>query len=262
MNESYLRHERPVAPALGELAGDWCGQYVGYVHIPKTAGTSVTAALTNAVGVLPLVLLNEKIGTPDSRWNAGRSGFWPLITSHMAVSRFPGSHSLISTVREPRSRLLSSFRHFQRHRDKAGLPATSIVDFIKDGSFDLMASYFLTPGLWARSNIISMNPGVTADLAQGLGQLTAMSWSDDTQGIEEMIASVTGRRVQIPKLNVADQVHKHALQVSLDDLTREASVDVLLLDVAEAMGLLPKRNTGWSDDYLERTAIRLNVEFV
>jgi hypothetical protein len=92
--------------------------------------------------------------------------------------------------------------------------------------------------------------------------LKAKSWSDDTPGIEEMIASASGRRVQIPKLNIANEVPENALQVYLDDLARTASPDLELLDMAGAMDLLPKRNAGWADEQLERAAIRLNVKFV
>lgn len=89
---------------------------VFFVHVPKTAGTSFRLALIENMGIPALDYYGRTDG--NSQRGSGPKPFdnlWPLVCGHLNVYHGPHTtHSVVSTFREPRARLLSGFRQRTR----------------------------------------------------------------------------------------------------------------------------------------------------
>jgi len=93
-------------------AKDYAGQKVFYLHIPKTGGTSVRIALSDAMGFRAFnISAHNHHELPK---NLQSMDFWPYWAGHANIGLFPDTHKGLTTFRESRSRILSMFRHQQR----------------------------------------------------------------------------------------------------------------------------------------------------
>jgi len=90
---------------------DFVGKKVFFLHVPKTAGTSVRLALVDALGV-PSFNLYPKT-TQRAPADFKTMEFWPYWAGHANIAAFPDSHTGFTTFRESRSRILSQFRQRQ-----------------------------------------------------------------------------------------------------------------------------------------------------
>lgn len=81
-----------------------------FLHVPKTAGTSLRILLSNYHGVPPFLIY---YGFFDGKNEFME--FWPFWAGHANIQKFPNSHSGFTTFRETRSRLLSGYRQLQQN---------------------------------------------------------------------------------------------------------------------------------------------------
>jgi hypothetical protein len=175
------------AVALEELAPDWSGRHVAFVHITKTSGTSLTTALNEAMGVTPLILTTDGVGA-TAREDVNRFGFWPLITGHLFVGRFPNSHQRITLFREPRARILSCFRHEERHRKAVDSEPIDLTRFLNERVALLMAFFFTGPQMApVLSSEIGVPRGLTAEFSRHLGLLSGAAWCHDSDAVANLV---------------------------------------------------------------------------
>jgi hypothetical protein len=101
-----------VMPDLVRLASEnFTGRKIFFLHVPKTAGTSVRLAIADALGIpsFSLYPLSSQI-LPNK---LDSMNFWPYWAGHANISAFPEEHQGFTTFRESRSRILSEFRQNQ-----------------------------------------------------------------------------------------------------------------------------------------------------
>ncbi len=101
-----------VMPDLVRAASEnFTGKRVFFLHVPKTAGTSVRLGLNNALGIPSFSLYPRS--THSAPGELSSMEFWPYWAGHANIAAFPESHTGFTTFRESRSRLLSQYRQRQ-----------------------------------------------------------------------------------------------------------------------------------------------------
>lgn len=80
-----------------------------FLHVPKTAGTSLRSWLTKYHGIPPYLIYYGFLKDIDKSMD-----FWPFWVGHANIQKFPNSHSGFTSFRETRSRLISQYRQIQR----------------------------------------------------------------------------------------------------------------------------------------------------
>ena len=270
-----------IAPGIaGNAALDWCGSYLAFVHIPKTAGTSTRLALIEAAGVPAIELYGRQGGIP--RDQVRTLSFWPLFAGHASVEFFPETHDLLTVFREPRARLLSSYRQKQRdlgvvHLQDAEVMArkrenvrrartTPFVKWMENSSYQLQADYLVGRSVDYnydhRHNASATLDYSTSALEPGLQRLLGAAWGHDPGSIESMIEHATSRKVSLPKVNVFEPGANH-FEDSIDrtalfDLNRAVEPDQVLLAQAVSRGLIEPLSSSEADAIFEETAQRLH----
>lgn len=264
-----IDNSRAAVPIQADLqTANYCGSPVGFVHMMKTAGTSFTAALSEAVGVSPVV---RSIGTDELP--PQRSSIWPYIAGHSHIGAFPDGYRLVTVVREPRVRLLSLYASIHFHTSAQGdFTSEDLVDnslksvldmdpntwLMESASRELMACYFADHRLHQRlHNRLALEP---SDFVAPLARLDAMAWAEDTFGMMRVIERVTGRRVEIPRYNVTHRPWQRNRPVSRDLLGAICAPDRMLVDVAVDIGLIPTRSAAADEAELEAQAVRLGFD--
>lgn len=87
---------------------EYNGNKTFFIHVPKTAGTSVRIAIAHSMGIPSFNLYpNSTVSLPT---NLASLDFWPYWAGHANIEAFPKSHSGFTVFRESRSRLLSAYR--------------------------------------------------------------------------------------------------------------------------------------------------------
>lgn len=136
MIEAAIRSEEFAVMQLPHLLARYSKDFanerkVFFVHIPKTSGTALRMALIEELGIPAL----DFYGRTDEQFPALGTHpfleFWPLITGHMNVFGGPHqSHTVMTTLREPRVRRLSQFRQHTRIAYERGLHQKAVEPFL------------------------------------------------------------------------------------------------------------------------------------
>lgn len=266
---------------------------VFFLHVPKTAGTSFRLALTDTLGI-PAFLLYV-----HSTWQGvGRDAtmrFWPLWAGHAGVPAFPQTHRGITVFREPRSRILSSFRQQQKELETRDPNGPDNARFARFNSFDTdrqgrvsvregfsrwisvprtAVPWFIeTPandgtqrwnGLPSKSYLKSLSPSdVRLSLTRSLSRFDAAAWVHDADAMEQAIRRVTnvdsvaplGRNNQFRSAPYSETIR--LTPEDLENINRSALNDHILFDIAVDKGLIPTLDPDFADAEFERTAERL-----
>jgi hypothetical protein len=88
-----------------------------FVHIPKTAGSSIRSTIEHSTG-FPMMYLSQ---SPDNagffavKFKSKESLVWPYQTGHFPLAAFPKGASWFTFVRDPISRLLSLYRQLEKN---------------------------------------------------------------------------------------------------------------------------------------------------
>lgn len=96
------------------------GARLGYVHIPKTAGTSVVAALKSMFGASAVFHAGKAAETAYFRNNADDLEAYPVLSGHIPYSEFKKrtpERICFTTIREPVERAYSVYKHYATDRN-------------------------------------------------------------------------------------------------------------------------------------------------
>lgn len=263
---------------MAQASRDWCGQYLFFLHVPKTAGTSFRLALTSSCGT-PAVTLYRHIGEVDPS-EYPRIAFWPLFIGHGHIDDFPEPHRGLTIVREPRSRYLSMYRQHQNSgrgphlfdeevRTRLAAVAEEALSmpfggWLRAGLRRSSASYFSAGFKGKPERFIRTAPvnEVRDAVATGVSRIDAAAWSHDHVGMLHAITIATGDvKPQLPELNAYSQRRENTPQAitlaDLTDLNECAARDQLLIDALVARGLIEPLSSSQADDLFHTTAERL-----
>ena len=278
---------------LLEATKNWSGKKVFFLHIPKTAGTSVRLALIEAIGA-PAMEFYDRNPTFESHIRERKDNFWPLWVGHQNISDFPNDLSGITTFRESRSRVLSVYR--QRNREAytndphmldperiASLARQSLESLSTpfsrwiDSQSNLGALYYLIssgrfgPGSINSSDferyVKAMNDAMLeANLNESLSRITHAAWVHDEPAILKAISRISGRNViELPQENLFENRKEFISQIldkdTLAKLNEIQAKESVVYKVAHQHGLVPLLSKSEADDLFEITAKRLGFTF-
>lgn len=267
---------------IAQASVEWCGRYIFFLHVPKTAGTAFRQSLTKAAGA-PSILSYDDLRTCEPH-ELKRFDFWPVLCGHARIDDFPMRHRGVTTLREPRSRLLSQFRQWQRDPVKGGHP-----ELLRDRERELtkwQEALALPFDMWldkrGRPQFTRFAQGLSGDealnryqkgqqevrpaLNAGLERFDACAWSHDHEGLESALRTITGR--EDATMSVANEFRptEYTRPVTITAEARRllemfALQDQLLFDMFHDVLGLPKLSQDEADDLFEVTAKRLGFTF-
>ena len=81
-------------------------QKVFFLHVPKTAGTSIRIALTEILGIASLNLYFNSMNVKKHEFE--HMHFWPYWAGHANISIFPKDFIGFTTFRDTKSRLITT----------------------------------------------------------------------------------------------------------------------------------------------------------
>jgi Sulfotransferase family len=93
----------------------WDCERIVFLHVPKTGGTTLTALLENAVGKSAIcpVRFNEL-----PMMTAGYLAQYRVFSGHfdrLSINVIPGMRNVVTLLREPRARIISTYRFWRAH---------------------------------------------------------------------------------------------------------------------------------------------------
>lgn len=276
----------------------------GIVHIPKTAGTSLRIAL-DAAGLLPASEQyhdpyisgfhdpylrrdgwDQNVYSLEELRSALRSN--RVVMGHVGVGTFlqAGASKCIVLIREPRSRLLSLFDHFQRLCVEGGdaLPSAPIVEAVASGLGCFLASESIDsevdnviyrmvlptaidpssdPHL-GETDPVRLRATVRRELRKHRGRFLDAVWSEDLdRSIQSVVAKISGRgaRVSVPPVphaNMSPPIERceridAATRAGLERRTWKSSI---VIDELMDLGILEPRSQRDLDREFAETARR------
>lgn len=264
---------------LPQLVAKWStnfrGRNVFFLHVPKTAGTSVRLAIGEALGI-PAFLLYGYFIEPEPS-----ASFWPYWAGHAGISAFPKTHAGFTVFRETRSRLLSQYRQAQKRVDPAPRvflsgpqPRRSAPPPPNDfwqGGHGLDGWYFQDAtastndrGRAGNSFLSSLSAkDKLIGLERGLKRINQASWVHEESALIAAVNRLTGASLErIPRENTFEsaKVEYSEIKLSKDDISvLEAMVerDKPVFDIAVSLGLISKLDKQSRDDLFIETAKRL-----
>ena len=270
---------------VARSASAYGGKKVFFLHVPKTAGTSVRRALAKAIGLPSINFYSGHHVPPDGAF------FWPYLAGHVSAGAIPESHIGFTVFREPRSRLLSWYRQYEFSRTgaKPFIPLESRQILTKPAREPWQV--FVGQGLphwFYRDSVGFRNPQATTPehmwqenrkvlakmdakqrlvgLKLGLSHISRAAWTHDSPALVEAIGDVSGARIdELPRENLAE-THGELTPISLSQRDQEALQigarrDQEVIDIAVDQGLIPALDPDEADAIFERTLKRLEYSF-
>lgn len=283
---------------LAEAAKNYQGEKVFFLHVPKTAGTSLRHAFIDAMGI-PALDRYARVG----RWDGYSEAFikmWPLLVGHTNVKSFPdGGHRGVTVFREPRARVLSTFRQSTRSivatpihintdtskkmRERAAVWLADFPSWLKTEMhpLDLLTWHVIMND---DNNLPSSGEAgirrvdqsrflervsateIRQALERGLRRISVAEWQHNREGISKLVERTLERTVAAP-VNNANQVLPeqvmNPIQLSKGDharLTEIASQSQIVFEVAEDQGLIKNLTRDEADEQFEIAARRLGFK--
>ena len=278
----------------GLVAGathNWSGKRVFFLHVPKTAGTSVRLALIKSVGTPAFEFYNRSPSIEQSMREL-ENNFWPLWVGHQNISSFPSDMNGLTIFRESRSRVLSTYRQRSRmafmenphildseklEKKKSQARATISKPFgtwLNTSLRMRVLGFFIPPeeGTQYRSKEFKSyiseisEPRLETILNESLSRFTHAAWSHDEPAILRAISQVSGREsTELPRENVYPNLKGYPPQVldseAISNLNTIREKESVLYKVAHEHGLVPLLSKSEADDLFEITAKRLGFTF-
>ena len=296
LSDMLNSHEFQLA-MLPKLVADstknWNGKRVFFLHIPKTAGTSIRVALVRLLGVPAYELYKQNTSLIDTL-EFSHADFWPLYYGHENIAFFPEGYSGITIFRESRSRILSQYRQhcraaiidnpldidqvaFQEMRNVAlRVLSTPFGEWLKAPSQLSSLEYFIPSKQFGRNSyeysefqahVLSLSSReIEKSLNESLSRFTNAAWSHDEPAILKAISGVSGRDVdELPHENVYPNLKGYPPQIldsaALTKLSAFQEKESILFKIAHEHGLVPLLSKSEADDLFEITAKRLGFTF-
>jgi len=246
------------------------------MHIPKTAGTSIRTTLEEAVGV-PAITAYQKDETFEAkRWD--EFSFWPLLSGHVHIDHFPTSHIGITSFRESRSRVLSEYRQIERqaqHRRREIFALYGIatkdeerMSWSEFRQLGLLHTYYwyFTAGHrddWQSFIGTASSAELHSSIEAGLKRIQEAAWSHDSVALESAVSNVLEIPVKLNRVNVFPEQNFETIELTHEDLrelNEVANLDEIVIEVARALGLVPKLSQSEKDSLFERDIQRLGFK--
>ena len=276
---------------MANAARNYRGEKVFFLHVPKTAGTSLRLALIEAMGV-PSLDRYKRVGGWES-FSPEFVKMWPLLVGHTNISNFPnGTHTGVTVFREPRARILSKFHQIYRTRwgddsrnwhltglqgefDK-WLPDNHPLDFLtwflESDDQSVTADSTQSEENWmvrqsqARAMEKLSSSEVKKGLKAGLAKIQFAEWIHNDVGMNSLISRVLSRPVEgkLPRVNtVLAKQSETIIQLTpshhqlLNEISKESN---LLFKLAEDAGLVKALSEDEADEQFEIAANRLGFK--
>lgn len=234
---------------------------VAFLHVPKCGGTSIVSSLRELLGIAPAPLSGVQVG-------------WPVISCHEHIDDFPDAYRIYTTLREPRTRMLSLYRYTEAKR--MGVSArvgNSPTDNAADGdhlvswleafrrgdlglpsNFDRPMSWFFAANQAGDKRPPDSFHASAEDIEEGLSRLTGAAWLESHTSLRLLIAAITGEtNWDVPRWN--EGLSGQELSVSADALQILGELvadDFIVIEIAESMGFLPSGTRQGCDQDFER----------
>lgn len=283
---------------LAEAAKNYQGEKIFFLHVPKTAGTSLRLAFIEAMGIPALDRYN-RTGTWDG-YSEEFIKIWPLLVGHTNIYNFPqGTHRGVTVFREARARTLSLFRQSTRPAikpkvhfgdEKISKVESNSRKWLDDFSgwlhksrhpLDLLTWHVdldLKIGLphGDENGFNRMRQGLELEkhsqesirhaLERGLRRIEVAEWQHNRAGMDTLLSRALGREVRtsVPKVNqVLPEQAAKVIQLSVEDhqtLKRIAELSQVVFDIAADQGLIPRLSKDEADEQFEIAAGRLGFK--
>ena len=278
---------------IAESTKEWTGSQVFFLHIPKTAGTSVRIALIKAVGVPAFELYGRDKQMRDLTRQSDKH-HWPLFVGHENISFFPKTYSGITIFRESRSRLLSVYRQqsrfvltpspyiinpesFKRESENSRKTLETPFHEWLDIQNCVRTLEFLIPSKAFGPNSLRSNEfrtyvrelqanEIEKLLNESISRFTHAAWSHNEPAILKAISGVSGREItDLPRENVYPNLEGYPPQIldkdALVKLNAIQEKEAVIFKIAHEHGLIPLLSKSEADDLFEITAKRLGFTF-
>ena len=279
---------------IANATQNWGGKHVFFLHVPKSAGTSVRLALIDALGIPAFDVYSRNEQMREIARNSDNK-FWPLYVGHENISFFPENYSGITIFRESRSRVLSLYRQhsrdaiiddpseidqavFQEMRRKAlKVFSTPFGDWLIRPNLVTSMDFFIPSKMFGSKGLKSQEFKTYVDdleshrveelLNESLSRFTHAAWSHDETAILNAISGISEREItELPRENVFQNLEGYPPQIldkhTLAKLNAIQEKEAVLFRVAHEKGLVPLLSKSEADDLFEITAKRMGFTFV
>ncbi len=202
-----------VAVDHGALMGDpmriWRGPKIGFLHLEKTAGSSLTTFLTGLFHPLQIDPDPNRVLAPETTRLAERDGHRPdaersLVWGHYDLATLRGlgpDRFLLTVLREPRARILSLYHYFRANdgddeRRVRLAHELSLLDYLRSGEPDavnMVDNLYVRRLTGAYAGADGHDPLRTdpdAALAQALDRLEALDFVGLAEDMDATLATL------------------------------------------------------------------------
>jgi hypothetical protein len=198
---------------------------LAFLHIPKTAGTSIRAAMQKAIGHENCYVLGDSEPWQNFRKSAPSLGDTPVLAGHFSMtdlSLVPGERKIFTILRDPVSRIISYYGFLKRR------PNTALHSWTQEGDMHsfleracaAQRSATPVPGNWPElfnGMCRRLHPDATAEAAlsvireRGILVLDQSKLSEQRPALEDFI----GMRLDVERENVTPPKHRNPVPESV-----------------------------------------------